>query len=84
LNQQPEGVVSDTILRIIQEQTRRLGGQAFAAVGIPGKEIPEMKFADFFAVCGEGLPRGKPGKVLLSVSYQSFFHFVIITPGGEL
>ena len=44
LEQQLEGFVGDAVLRVIQEEARRLGRHALAALGVIREEIAQMQF----------------------------------------
>jgi hypothetical protein len=42
LQEEPEGFVGDTMLRVIEVETHCLSGQALAACGIIREELPQM------------------------------------------
>ena len=62
LNQQLEGLVGDAVLRIIQEQAGRFRRQAFAALGILGKQFPQMQMPDFLVMDSQCFPSGPLGE----------------------
>ena len=62
LQEKPEGLVRDAVLRVVEKETGALGRQAFAAAGIDGKEPAEMKAPDLLVVGDERLPRRAGGE----------------------
>jgi hypothetical protein len=55
-------VVSDPILRIVEEQARRLGGQPLTSLRVLLEERPKMEVPDFLVVGLEGLPGRTSGQ----------------------
>ncbi len=58
--QQPEGFVGDAVLRVVEIDPRRLGGQPFAAFWVVREQRAQGQVADFLMVRLEGLP-GRAG-----------------------
>jgi hypothetical protein len=56
LQEELEGFVGKTMLRVIQVDTYRRGGQALAAGGISREELPQMQLSDVLIVDSESLP----------------------------
>src|SRR5215469_11339875 len=56
LNEQPECVVGDTILRIVEEQTHGFCRHSLATLWVISKELAQVHFPNPSKVCCEGLP----------------------------
>src|SRR5262249_24053457 len=54
--QERQGFVSDAVLRIVEVQPHRLGGQPLAARGVGGEQIAQLQVARLLVVGGEGFP----------------------------
>ena len=58
LQQQLDGLVGNTVLRVIQIQPHALGGQSLAALGVIREKFPQMHVFDALVMRFERLPRG--------------------------
>ena len=56
LDEQPERLVGDAVLRIVQEETGALGDQPLAAIRILGEEVAQVPLPDLGVVLLESLP----------------------------
>jgi hypothetical protein len=57
-NEQPQRLVRDAILGVIEVDATRFERQAASALRIVGKELPQMQRSDLLGVCLELLPGG--------------------------
>jgi hypothetical protein len=58
LEQQPQGLVGDEVLCVVEVQPHRVERQAFGAPRVSGEEIAEMKLLDLAPVREKRPPRG--------------------------
>ncbi len=58
LDEQPDRLVGDPVLRVVEEEADRLGGQALAAAGVLREEVAEVLALQLREVLLERLPRG--------------------------
>jgi hypothetical protein len=62
LQQQPERLIGDAVLRVVEVDADRLGGQAFAAARVVGEEAAQVQVADLLVMRAQGLPGGAAGE----------------------
>ena len=62
VDEQLQRLAGDAVLGVIQKQSRRRSGQAFAALRVGGEKLAQVQLADFFLVGGQGFPRGTLGE----------------------
>jgi hypothetical protein len=56
LAEQLQRLVGDPVLRVVEEESSALGGQALAAAGVLGEDLSQVAAADLGVVALEGLP----------------------------
>ena len=54
--EQPQRLVGDPVLGVVEEEAGALGDQPRAALGVLGEEVAEVSLADLAVVLLEGLP----------------------------
>ena len=59
-HEQPDRLVSDAVLRVVEVNAGGFGREALAAPGIVGEELPQMQAADRLVMLGKSLPRPPP------------------------
>ena len=62
LEEELQRLVGDPVLRVVEEEARRLGGQALAAPGIVREELAQVQVPHLSVVGFEGLPGGPRGE----------------------
>ena len=64
LQQELEGFVGNSVLRVIEEQARRFGGQTLTTFRIIGEEFPQRQLLKLLVMGDERLPGFTPSKWL--------------------
>ncbi len=62
LEEQPERLVGDAVLRVVEIDADGLGAEPLAALRIRGEEIAQMQLANRLVMSPKGLPGGTPGQ----------------------